>query len=333
MNSAEYRAMRRLMLQGQVPAGCRKCVKEEEAGMVSKRLHSQYLLPSRRFGRAETEWVDGDQVRTLEVSLGNACNLRCVMCNPERSSAWNREAAILGYQTVPFSVPDLQRLDGPLLSARNIHLLGGETFLVPELKTVLEMIIEKGRPAESKVTVNTNVTVFPLPHLRELFRHFLEVEINLSIDGLGARNEYIRFPSRWPVVAANTSCFLEWRASAENIKVGLDATVSAYSLGGLPDLLHWWCDQGGDIVYLNPVVSPEPLRVQALAPRIREEVCARFPKLPELAASAATAVQPLILQAGQPELHAELMRWTSLFDQARGVSSSLVMPEIFTGWD
>ena len=97
-NNDYMKSVRKTMLEGKVPASCTKCFKEEQEGIVSKRIwetgtwYLQEKIDIQELIK-ETE-LDGSipyKLQYLDLRLGHTCNLKCVMCSPHDSSLWVSE--------------------------------------------------------------------------------------------------------------------------------------------------------------------------------------------------------------------------------------------------
>ncbi len=68
-----------------------------------------------------------------------------------------------------------------------------------------------------------------------LISQFNRVNINASIDGVGAVNDYIRSPSNWSQISKN----IETLAQMPNVHLGVTPTVQVYNIFNLVDTLEW----------------------------------------------------------------------------------------------
>lgn len=331
-----FRSIREEMLAGEVPRGCEKCLEEERAGGTSKRMRSDHLLPKGH--DANPPAINDSLVQYLEINLSSHCNLRCLMCSPERSSSWNRDAAAAGYPSTPAATADLSLVRPLLKNVKVVSLLGGETFLGPRLEEIIDLIFEEADPAGVELVLSTNLTVFPDEVLLEKLARFKEVDIGCSIDAVGARNEYIRFPSKWPEVENNFLRFRDWAEGRKNILLRLDATLSALSYPGLPNLLEWWnknaprrkSGRGREFICLNPVTTPEFQSVHALSRKVREEIAAKISSRQDLQFGNVMDAVRFSLHQDRQDLRERLWAWIEVLDRSRGISARQYAPEIFS---
>jgi MoaA/NifB/PqqE/SkfB family radical SAM enzyme len=249
-------------LTGQWPKGCERCRIEEENSIESKRI-----LDYNRWEEHYKEYdLEHGQFITASVAFGNTCNLKCITCNPIASSMWQQEYKKIFDVEVPHfkfykqnfvndftsSVPNIVHLDVP----------GGEPFLsgVPEQKLLLQYYIDSGRSNKITLHYTTNVTVFPSQDWWNLWKHFKEIDIQLSIDGTQARYEYIRFPAKWKDIMINVEQYLQKENDTGNIRLSVSHTVSAYNILYLDEFCTWASEIGLPKPWLGRVQYPDHMR-------------------------------------------------------------------------
>lgn len=236
------------------PAGCQRCQIEEQSNILSMRqLNNQHWAD-----KYTDSWV------TASIAFGNTCNLKCISCNPYSSSKWHEEhkqiyntdiKPVKFYKenfvdTLVSKAPDLTHLDIP----------GGEPLLsgVKEQKQLLAHYIQTGQSKNITLHYTTNTTIYPESEWWKLWKHFKQVEIQLSIDGVGARNEYIRYPSNWEQTVSNINKFLNTKQ--DNLKLSVSHTVSAYNIYYIDEFISWCYSIGLPKPWLGRVHSPLHMR-------------------------------------------------------------------------
>jgi sulfatase maturation enzyme AslB (radical SAM superfamily) len=241
-------------------AGCKKCKEEEERGQTSLRE----VLNKTLSGSSDIEYI--------EISLSNKCNLACKMCSPTYSTFWNKLVSDTPslteyYSTVTqpkisvekiFSSVDLSKL-------KKIKYLGGEPFITPEIKELFDFLEAKGVIQNIEFECNTNCTLFPTKWLTYLDK-FKNVIIELSIDGIGTVNDYIRYGKTWDVIEKN---IVKW--SKTNYNVSIYSTVQAYNLHDMKNVKEFASSLSLKH-YSSLLVVPEFLSVHALPPEYLEIV-------------------------------------------------------------
>lgn len=245
---------------GRWPLGCERCKIEEDNGISSKRQ-----LDAVRWTDAYQRY-NGQGWLTASIAFGNVCNLTCITCGPVSSSRWQQEyMARHGIDIQPNYFYKKNFVDDLLAGAPElIHLdvPGGEPLLsgTKEQFDLMTRLIEQGRAAEISLHYTTNATVFPDPQWWNLWQHFKEVDIQLSVDGVGARNSYIRYPSDWNTVLDNISKYQLQIDQLRNIRLSVSHTVSAYNVYYLPEFFNWCQNLGLPLPWTGRVHTPVPMR-------------------------------------------------------------------------
>jgi MoaA/NifB/PqqE/SkfB family radical SAM enzyme len=246
--------------EGQWPKGCDRCKIEEQAGIKSKRQ-----LDQEQWGDQYKDYdFDNPTFVTASIAFGNTCNLKCIICNAYSSSKWQAEfQKIYGNDIKPNHFYKDDFVDtfievAPTL--KNIDIVGGEPFLsgVKQQKQLLQHYIDTGVASELELHYTTNATIFPDDSWWLLWSKFKTVRIQLSIDDIEDRFQYIRFPADWNEVLENISLYQ--RKCFDNIILEVATTVSAFNIFYLDELLTWTKSIGLSTPWLGRLHIPSRLR-------------------------------------------------------------------------
>jgi MoaA/NifB/PqqE/SkfB family radical SAM enzyme len=272
-NSNHMRSLREQFLAGEKPQTCRKCWNEERAGRTSKRMHTLERLKSslaKHFISSGTnkQWTsDAKPLMSLDLKLGNICNLKCRICGswsssqfateelndlpPDqdkkqthayqmlRAGAWPRENAQFW-----------QQIDSVLTDIRYIEFTGGEPFMIDQHFDMLQGIVDRGIAHQVEIHYNTNGTQYPARG-EAIWRHFKTVEIAFSIDDVGKRFEYQRTNADWTAVLDNITSFQYLKTQMPNLQLQCCSTVNIFNVRYIDELARWIVLQGFDFVYWN----------------------------------------------------------------------------------
>lgn len=336
MNSDSFKQARLEVLAGKKPRACLRCYSEEAKGMRSKRLEEIGNYPEYTIDVAKTSvddhgYIQDVQLDFVELRLGNVCNVACRTCNPVSSSKWRNDYNKL-QKSVDFDMPDYNTANGyrwperesfwdDLLqhcdNVKTFYINGGEPTLIKEHFKFLERLISMGR-TDIKLWYNINMTNMN-EDIIELWRKFDNVKVSCSIDDLGERNEYIRYPTKWDDVMKN---FL--RLKEEDFELDITQTVSFMNYSTLGDFWDFFHNQHGVWVHHNYVYDPAILSPAVLPKATRDAIHNRlsnvFPswKLDEL--------RNMFGNDDQPEKWKQAMNYTKSLDYIRGqhISDALV---------
>jgi len=288
MNSDSYKKARLEVLDGKKPKACLRCYAEEAKGMNSKRVeeiknYPEYTIDVARKVTDSTGYMKDVQLEFVELRLGNTCNVACRTCNPASSSKWRNDYDALRKATT-FQLTDYNTIEGfrwperegfweDLLQhcdhVKTFYINGGEPMLIKEHFAFLERLVEMGK-TDIKLWYNINMTLMN-EKVIDLWRKFDHVKISCSIDDLGDRNHYIRYPTKWKDVERN---FL--RLKEEGFELDVTQTVSWMNYSTLGDFYNIFHKKHGVWVHHNYVYDPDVLSPSVLPKSVRDEIHKSF---------------------------------------------------------
>ena len=270
-NSDTFKRIRQQMLNGEIPKACIDCFEDERKGLKSKRLRESEEYPIDQESLQKITGPDGSThtpLKFLELRLGNRCNLKCITCNPMSSSFWEEDAEALknkfglalphdylGCNNSMFNWPEQesfwQQFETHKDTIDRIYVNGGEPTLNLKHQEFLKKLIATGRSKEIELLYNINVTNIP-DELIEMWHQFKKTIIHASIDDIGERNDYIRFPSKWSKIESN---FLKLVKCGFEIEVL--QTISCFNFFYLEEFSRWLQSVAPTVrITYNYVTSP-----------------------------------------------------------------------------
>lgn len=220
---------------------CKRCIKQEENGLVSQRQSGlKKYYNEFKDKREELERIIDEecmptfiQTPTL-ISLGQGqCNLKCGMCDDFTSSARRRESIEL--EEIPKDFPKVRvkhgekfykDLDWILENCLEFELPLAEPLMVKNNYKILKKL-DKSKTIKVVTNGTINVDKF-IDHVKD----FKYTEINVSIEGGKKVNEYIRYPSKWETIIEN----FDKLSSLKNSNVTFMSTTNALNLGKFTQL-------------------------------------------------------------------------------------------------
>jgi len=280
-NSKELEKVRQDLLKGIKNHNCNKCWKDERNGGDSLRLitnrtialHSKINLQE-QIGNPKTS-----NIKSFDLTLGNLCNLKCVMCSPTLSSQLLVEAKL---NTIlhkrygsdvnqkdynwPKGEDFVEWCNRFLPEAIHIKFTGGEPFLVPWVYDVITAIPDEQK-SRCVLHFTSNLTIIN-DKLFEEFRKFKEVWISVSVEGTSETFEYLRYGHSWKKLVSNIKNILSKKIS--NLIFKVNHVVQTPSYHSITDMTNFFDDLRMEI---HPIMltSPEHYHIKSLTKRSKQE--------------------------------------------------------------
>ena len=255
------------------PPGCIRCKIEEQNNIESKR-QLDYI----RWQEQYDIYTEDQKLITASIAFGNTCNVKCITCGPTASSRWYSESQAINKKTVKANhfykedfvenflahTPNLSHLDIP----------GGEPFLsgVKQQKDLLSWYIKNNKAKNISIHYTTNGQLWPDNDWWNLWQHFKEIDIQLSVDGINSRYEYIRFPANWNKFVENCNRYQEAVKINKNIRLSVSHTLSAYNVYYLDEFFTWCKHIGLPRPWVGRVHDPEHMRVSIFPEDIKQDI-------------------------------------------------------------
>jgi len=257
------------MLASEWPAGCIRCKTEEDNNIKSKRQ-----LDYERWNTEWNEYTSDKGYIVASIAFGNTCNLKCITCSSESSSRWRKEYLDLyGVDMAPIETisTEADEIYNAMPNVIHFDIPGGEPLLseVQKQKALLSRYIKSGQSKNITLHYTTNAQLFPNNEWWDIWSHFKEVDMQLSIDGIGTRYEYIRFPAKNELIEEHVMMYNESINKYPNLKLSVSHTISAYNIYYLSDFFDWcefynlprpWCGVVSNPNHMRPTVYPKPIK-------------------------------------------------------------------------
>ena len=181
---------------------CMKCIEQEKAGDISYR---------KEWSEEIEQLKCGDRHMTFKLSMfGSYCNLSCFMCDPVNSTRRHSDLKKIDWlnefyfeKQKPLDIKDtLAQLKEFLPYTTAFVIIGGEPLLITSHYEFLDGLIESGHAHEISLSYTSNLTM-SVDRFNSYVDKFKNVRLNVSIDGLFDRNDYIRYGSDFETIIEN----------------------------------------------------------------------------------------------------------------------------------
>lgn len=258
-NQEKYKKMRVNMLADKPCIECTKCYEREEHGAFSMRNDS-----NRNYGHLIKEIAqtkeDGTheefKIRYWDIRFSNLCNFRCRSCGPIFSSNWyndhvkiyNTKPDVLGREMarVEYAAGDEDSMEAQMLEhvpyLEQVYFAGGEPLIMKEHYTLLEKLIDAGK-TDIRLQYNTNFSelAFKDKHVFEYWKHFKNVSVGASLDGMGKQGELIRKGQDWKQTVENRERMMK---EVPHVDFYVSSTVSSMNVLHVLDFHKEWTRLG-----------------------------------------------------------------------------------------
>ena len=286
--------IRQQLLAGESPAGCVECAAMEQHQKISGRQR-QLLKVGVRVEQFEktlvsSPWFDTFTADTFnqlpqdwQIDLGNYCNSACVFCSPSNSSRLAQEWQTIGLikNLPPKNWTDNQDLIERFVNTlsqsphiRYLHFIGGETVITPAFKTILQALVRAGLNRTATIGFTTNLTVWD-SQVIDLLTQFRGVNLGMSVETFEIVNDYVRWPSKLPVVLENLD---RWQEVAQQHSwlMQLRTTPTLFTVGSLLSVYDYAWTRRISVESCNFLTEPAFMRPSVLPISYRQPIIDRM---------------------------------------------------------
>jgi hypothetical protein len=265
INGPELRKIRKLLIVGEWPKACNNCRNAEVIGSESMRL----IWNENIADAPMVESINPENIKFLDLSVGNKCNSKCMTCTPRCSDFWIEEYShnVLNENSFNLTTDNITEnsIDEFLDTFKNIEfisLLGGEPMFAAGHSIILKKLVSSGMSKKISLNYVSNLTVFD-ESLVDMWKEFSSVGACLSVDGVGLVNDYLRYPANFDKIEHNLTRYMDLVESGQ-FGITLSCTISIFNFVRYPDLLEYYIsliekyDTGREkmAIFLNYVTNP-----------------------------------------------------------------------------
>ncbi len=294
-NSSLMREIRKDMLEGKWNHSCIRCEREFKSGMTSRNIYERENWSITHDYAKNNTNDDGYiplekfPIEFVDLRPGLKCNLKCLMCGPTDSNQWWTEYALINdspktisfrdthgkevlykqndntwkpktdrYEWLTKSDHGLNQLIKNAKYLKRIYLVGGEPLIMEEHYLFLQYLIDEKLAHNIEIEYNSNLTIIP-KKAWNIWPHFKQIRIGVSIDAIGEVNNLIRYPSKWSILEKNLD---KIDVAEGNFTLWLTATVQALNAFSFADLILWKLKKNYKRINNGnhqPILTPHPL--------------------------------------------------------------------------
>lgn len=247
------------MLKGEKPVECQRCWSIESTENKSRRQFENEFLDyklARDLDKIQQDCAESKhQTLLYQITTSNLCNQACVSCYSKFSTKWAQVEKRMNIIPNPQYQLDLRTANINYGPAKRISLIGGEPLFDPKTFEILQKLIDNNN-TDCFISLVTNGSINLNPQQIELLKQFNDLNICISIDGIGPVFEYMRWPGKWNVLTTNID---QYRAIAKNVSVSY--TISSLNALYYDQTVDWFKQNNLDYNH-NIVYSPSWLSLK-----------------------------------------------------------------------
>lgn len=252
-NGDKISDLRMDLVNGVKNTNCKKCWQSEALGKESLRqgynkLFKNYVNFSQiRNHIRNNSFNNVDLPSTLEIDIGNLCNLKCIMCDPSRSDKILSEVlenkSMFGQFPILIKQAEnstqcnwIESQEGKDFfemvkpNLKWLKIQGGEALTVKGVRDLIESLDSKN----ITLAITTNGTILDKRLLDALLK-FKKVEISISIEAIGSANNVIRYGSNWNIIEKNILLLKQF----SNIDLQINHVLQNTSVLFLPEVIKF----------------------------------------------------------------------------------------------
>ena len=245
MGSEWLATTKKLFASDQWPAECVRCKDQEDIGLKSDRLlwtdfHKDLLIDH------------GSDYLTVSMMLDNICNTACQFCSPHISSK------LASLQPVPLKIRQVGSYEEklPLHRITQIDLEGGEPSNSKNVKQLLTNLPQR----VNTIKMYTNARSF-LDELVPIAERGINIQISISLDGVGAVQEYIRWPTQWSEFCETIEQYKELQIRfPDTVSLCFKTTTCALNLADVPNIINF-AEKQNIVHSMSQLAYPQALHI------------------------------------------------------------------------
>ena len=280
-HSNELEKVRKDLLNGIKNENCKVCWRDEHKGNDSLRLISNRTI-GRQSSKTISEQLEAPKlsnISSFDLTLGNLCNLKCIMCKPSLSSQLLAEANLNPVLKSRHNEGlDQSKFDWPrnndfvvwcmkyLPQAIHIKFTGGEPFIIPWINDAIECIPD----AQKKRCIlhfTSNLTVIN-NRIFNSFKKFKEVWISVSVEGINETHEYLRYGHSWSKLCENITHIRKQKI--DNLILKINHVVQSPSYHSIIDMTEFF-DRLEMPIHPILLTSPKHFHISSLTKHAKEK--------------------------------------------------------------
>lgn len=287
-NGDKIKTLRKQLLNGERPEGCRSCWDMEDSGVKSTRQQTTEDYKKIVDFETVTTVISDDysmplgNLKSVEVRFDNICNLMCRHCSPDYSSVWEvavKRDEVLNKKMIELGtfrkqeehvklndriIDEIGSLSDNLIE---VMLAGGEPLYHNKHYKFIESLLPNANKIMLSYNSNLTTLEYKGKNILDLWKNFRRVLLRVSIDGDRDCYQYVRVHNDLDKVEANIARVIE----LPNTKVSATCTTSLLNITRLTSIVEYFLSLG-TYFHTSIVQYPRALNPKLLPQELKDKV-------------------------------------------------------------
>ena len=287
-NGDKLKTLRKQLLNGERPEGCRSCWDMEDSGVKSTRQQTTEDYKKIVDFETVTTVISDDysmplgNLKSVEVRFDNICNLMCRHCSPDYSSVWEvavKRDEVLNKKMIELGtfrkqeehvklndriIDEIGSLSDNLIE---VMLAGGEPLYHNKHYKFIESLLPNANKIMLSYNSNLTTLEYKGKNILDLWKNFRRVLLRVSIDGDRDCYQYVRVHNDLDKVEANIARVIE----LPNTKVSATCTTSLLNITRLSSIVEYFLSLG-TYFHTSIVQYPRALNPKLLPQELKDKV-------------------------------------------------------------
>ena len=297
-NSDKLKETRLKMISGEKVHSCSRCYLLEKAGDSSyrQRINKEHKQYEHYLDKTNPDGsLDFMKFHLWDLRISNFCNFKCRSCGAGLSSSWHKDAIGLGLissdSKALVNVADktnfLNQIENHYSCVDEIYFAGGEPLIMPEHYIILDELLKRGKTdVNIRYSTNFSKLKFKNTNILDYWTKFTNLELYISIDGIGKIGEYVRSGYNDKEFESNITTFKNSGIKPKHY--GYAVTYGVLNYLHLFDLVLDFIDrdfvdkdikkEGSRTVFFSPISNPAHYDCKFLPSRFKKQFKDRLDK-------------------------------------------------------
>jgi organic radical activating enzyme len=123
--------------------------------------------------------------------------------------------------------------------SEKLVVIGGEPTIIPEFYELLEYCYDQKTLSNKSLTITTNLTNTN-PKFTKWLKELKDFTIHASVDGVGERNEYIRYPSKWSAIQKSLDFYSKIIKDKKKGNISFNPAIQTLNIDILPEMVQYF---------------------------------------------------------------------------------------------